>query len=152
MSDRANVYGDQAFAAAAEFLRVDTAANSNEERLAQAKWLANLMDSNFSIPGTPLRFGWDSVLGLFPGVGDVATSAISLMIVHHAWQTKASPLVLSRMLGNVAIDFVIGVIPIVGDFFDFAFKANRKNARLLERHLERRVKKERAGRARSPHV
>lgn len=71
MSDRANVYGDQAFAAA-EFLRVDTAAISDEERLAQAKWLANLMDSNFSIPGTPLRFGWDSVLGLFPGVGDAA--------------------------------------------------------------------------------
>lgn len=47
---------------AAEFLRVDTAGTSNEERLAQAKWLANLMDRNFSIPGTPLRFGWDSVL------------------------------------------------------------------------------------------
>ena len=152
MSDRANVYGDQAFSAAAEVLRVDTAAISHEERLAQAKWLATLMDSNFSIPGTPLRFGWDSVLGLFPGLGDVITSAISLMIVRHAWQTKASPLVLGRMLGNVAIDFVIGLIPIVGDFFDFAFKANRKNARLLERHLERRVEKERARRARLPRV
>jgi len=150
MSDRANVYRDQALNAAAEFLRVDTAAISDEERLTQAKWLANLMDSNFSIPGTPMRFGWDSVLGLFPGVGDVVTSAISLMIVHHAWQTKASPLVLGRMLGNVAIDFVMGLIPIVGDFFDFAFKANRKNARLLERHLERRVEKERASRARLP--
>ena len=151
MSDSANVYGDQAFDPAAAF-RVDTAEISHEERLAQAKWLANLMDSNFSIPGTPLRFGWDSVLGLFPGLGDVITSAISLMIVRHAWQTRASPLVLGRMLGNVAIDFVIGLIPIVGDFFDFAFKANRKNARVLERHLERRVEKERAGRARLPRV
>jgi Domain of unknown function (DUF4112) len=152
MSDRANVYGDQAFRAATQFLRVDNAEISHEERLAQAKWLANLMDSNFSLPGTPLRFGWDSVLGLFPGVGDAITSAISLMIVHHAWQTKASPLTLARMLGNVGVDFVIGAIPIVGDLFDLAFKANRKNARLLERHLERLVEKERASRARLPHV
>jgi len=152
MSDRANVYRDQAFNAAAQFLRVDTDAISHEERLAQAKWLANLMDSNFSIPGTPMRFGWDSVLGLFPGVGDAITSAISLTIVNHAWQTKASPLTIGRMLGNVAVDFVMGAIPIVGDLFDIAFKANRKNARLLERHLERLVEKERAGRVRLPYV
>src|SRR5680860_395492 len=134
MSDRANVYGEELRNAAAGFVRVDTAALSHEERLAQAKWLANLMDSNFSIPGTPVRFGWDSVLGLFPGIGDALTSAISLMIVHHAWQTKASPLVLGSMFANVAVDFVIGAIRIFGDFFDLAFKANRKNARLLERH------------------
>jgi len=152
MSDRANVYRDQAFNAAAQFLRVDTDAISHEERLAQAKWLANLMDSNFSIPGTPMRFGWDSVLGLFPGVGDAITSAISLTIVNHASQTKASPLTIGRMLGNVAVDFVMGAIPIVGDLFDIAFKANRKNARLLERHLERLVEKERAGRVRLPYV
>ena len=152
MSDRANVYRDQAFNAAAQFLRVDTDAISHEERLAQAKWLANLMDSNFSIPGTPMRFGWDSVLGLLPGVGDAITSAISLTIVNHAWQTKASSLTIGRMLGNVAVDFVMGAIPIVGDLFDIAFKANRKNARLLERHLERLVEKERAGRARLPYV
>ena len=148
MNSRANIYGEQAFGAAAQFLRVDADGMSHEERLAQARWLADLMDSNFSIPGTPLRFGWDSVLGLFPGFGDVITSAISLTIVNHAWQTKASPIVLGRMLGNVAIDFVIGAIPIVGDLFDFAFKANRKNARLLERHLEQQVEKERARRAR----
>lgn len=148
MNNKANLYFDTA----AGFLRADGTPMSHEERLAQAKWIADLMDSNFSIPGTPLRFGWDAVLGLFPGIGDALTSAISLTIVNHAWQTKASPLLLGRMIGNVAIDFVIGAIPIVGDFFDLAFKANRKNARLLERHLTRQMEKERAARARLTRV
>ena len=104
----------------------------------------NLMDDNFRIPGTPLRFGWDLVLGLFPGLGDVLTSALSLLIVHHAWQTGASKLTLARMLGNVGVDFVIGAIPLLGDLFDFVWKANRKNALLLEQHLTRQADKARA--------
>ena len=120
------------------FLRDSTAGMSHEERLAQVRWLARLMDDNFRIPGTTLRFGWDSVLGLFPALGDVLTSAIALLIVHHAWQTGASKLTLARMLANVGIDFVAGSVPFLGDLFDFAFKANRRNARLLERHLQRR--------------
>jgi hypothetical protein len=112
---------------------------SHEERLAQVRWLARMMDDSFRIPGTGIRFGWDSVLGFVPGVGDVLTSALSLLIVHHAWQTGASKLTLARMLGNVAADFAVGAIPVVGDLFDFVFKANRRNARLLERHLDRRA-------------
>jgi hypothetical protein len=122
---------------AADYLTGLTAGMSHEQRLAQVKWLATMMDDAFRIPGTPLRFGWDSVLGVFPGFGDVLTSALSLLIVHHAWQTGASKLVLARMLGNVGLDFAIGAIPLFGDLFDFAFKANRKNARLLEQHLNR---------------
>jgi hypothetical protein len=122
---------------AADYLTDLTAGMSHEQRLAQVKWLATMMDDAFRIPGTPLRFGWDSVLGVFPGFGDVLTSALSLLIVHHAWQTGASKLVLARMLGNVGLDFAIGAIPLFGDLFDFAFKANRKNARLLEQHLNR---------------
>jgi hypothetical protein len=61
--------------------------------------------------------------------------------VHHAWQTGASTFTLARMVGNVAADFLIGSIPFVGDLFDVAFKANRKNARLLELHLKRRNNK-----------
>jgi hypothetical protein len=125
------------------FVQSLTANMSHADRLAQAKWLAQMMDSNFRIPGTPLRFGWDSVLGLFPGVGDVLTSAISLLILHHAWETKAPAHVLARMMGNVAIDFVLGIVPVVGDLFDFVFKANRKNALLLERHLTRQAEKQR---------
>jgi hypothetical protein len=123
---------------AADYLTGLTAGMSHEQRLAQVKWLATMMDDAFRIPGTPLRFGWDSVLGFFPGFGDVLTGALSLLIVHHAWQTGASKLVLARMLGNVGLDFTIGAIPLFGDLFDFAFKANRKNARLLEQHLNRR--------------
>ena len=121
--------------ASTDCLRDLTAGMSHEERLAQVKWLAGMMDDRFGVPGTKLRFGMDSVLGLFPGLGDLLTSAIALLIVHHAWQTGASKLMLTRMLGNVGVDFVVGAIPFVGDLFDFVFKANRKNARLLEEHL-----------------
>jgi hypothetical protein len=123
---------------AAEFLSGLTSRMSHEERLAQVRWLASLMDDRFAVPGTKLRFGWDSILGLFPGLGDVLTSLISLLIVHHAWQTGASRFTIARMVGNVGIDFLVGAIPFVGDLFDFAFKANRRNARLLERHLKTR--------------
>jgi hypothetical protein len=123
----------------ADYLRDYTAGMSHEQRLAQVKWLANLMDDAFCIPGTPVRFGWDSVLGLFPGLGDVLTSAPSLLIVHYAWQTGASKVTLARMLGNVGVDFVIGAIPFLGDMFDFVWKANRKNAQLLEQRLHRQT-------------
>jgi hypothetical protein len=125
--------------AVSDLIRDYTAGMSHAERLAQVRWLARLMDDNFAIPGTGLRFGWDSVLGLFPGLGDVLTSAISLLIVHHAWQTGASKLTLARMLGNVGVDFVVGAVPFIGDLFDFAFKANRRNARLLEQHLHKQA-------------
>jgi hypothetical protein len=121
------------------FVRDLGAGMSHEERLAQVRWLARMMDDSFRIPGTGLRFGWDSVLGFVPGFGDVLTSALALVIVHHAWQTGASKLTLARMLGNVAADFAIGAVPVLGDLFDFAFKANRRNARLLEQHLNRRA-------------
>jgi uncharacterized protein DUF4112 len=127
--------------AALEFLRDITSGMSHEERLVQVRWLARLMDDNFRIPGTTFRFGWDSVLGLFPGLGDVLTGAVSLLIVHHAWQTGAPKLTLARMLANVGIDFVAGAVPFLGDLFDFAFKANRRNARLLEQHLHKKGNK-----------
>jgi hypothetical protein len=57
--------------------------------------------------------------------------------VHHAWQTGASPLTLARMLGNIGIDFLVGSVPLMGDAFDVVWKANRKNARLLEKHLHK---------------
>jgi hypothetical protein len=62
--------------------------------------------------------------------------AFALLIVRHAWQTGASRLTLTRMFGNLAADFAIGAIPLIGNLFNFAFEANRRNARLLERHLD----------------
>jgi Domain of unknown function (DUF4112) len=113
---------------------------SHEERLAQVQWLARMLDDRFAVPGTRIRFGWEAILGLFPGLGDALTSVLLLLIVHHAWQTGVKPFTLARMLGNVAADFLIGAVPFVGDLFDVAFKANRRNARLLEQHLTRQSK------------
>jgi hypothetical protein len=135
---------------ALEFLSGLGARMSHEERLAQVNWLASLMDDRFAVPGTPLRFGLDSIIGLFPGLGDVLTSAISLLIVHHAWQTGASRFTIARMLGNVGIDFLVGAVPFLGDVFDVVWKANRKNAHLLEQHLRRQTERERASRFSRP--
>jgi hypothetical protein len=131
-----------------EFIRDLTAGMSDEDRLTQVRWLARMMDDRFGVPGTKLRFGLDSVLGLFPGLGDVLTSAIALLIVHHAWQAGASKLALARMIGNVGLDFLVGSVPFIGDLFDFVFKANRKNQKLLERHLNRHMEKEKSVRRR----
>ena len=128
-------------AASAAYLRSLGSSMTHADRLAQVRWLAGKLDDNFTIPGTRLRFGWDSLLGFVPGVGDAAASALALVIVHHAWQTGASKFTLARMLGNVAADFAIGAVPLVGDLFDFAFKANRRNLRLLEQHFDRTAKR-----------
>ena len=123
---------------AAEFWRDYSKGLTHEQRLAQVRFIARMMDDQFRVPGTNLRFGLDFLLGLFPGLGDAVTSVISLLIVHHAWQSGASKLTLARMLGNVGIDFLVGSVPLFGDLFDLAWKANRKNARLLEAHLNSR--------------
>ena len=81
-----------------------------------------MMDDQFRVPGTRLRFGLDLMLGLFPGLGDVVTSAISLLIVHHAWPSGAPKSVLARMLGNVGVDFLIGSVPLVGDLVGFCLE------------------------------
>jgi hypothetical protein len=135
---RAWAYGGGAGKSAAEFWRDYINGLTHEQRLAQVRFIARMMDDQFRVPGTNMRFGLDFLLGLFPGLGDAVTSVISLLIVHHAWQSGASKLTLARMLGNVGVDFLIGSVPLFGDFFDFAWKANRENARLLEAHLNER--------------
>jgi len=135
---RAWAYGGASSKSAAEFWRDYSKGLTHEQRLAQVRFIARMMDDQFRAPGTNLRFGLDFLLGLFPGLGDAATSIISLLIVHHAWAAGASKLTLARMLGNVGIDFLVGSVPLFGDVFDFAWKANGKNARLLEAHLNSR--------------
>ena len=95
------------------------------------------MDEQFQIPRTRLRFGWDAIIGIIPGVGDVLTSAASLVIVHHAWRLGTPSPLLARMLGNIGIDLILGIVPVAGDALDLAWKANRKNVRLLERYSPR---------------
>lgn len=97
--------------------------------------LARLLDAAVRVPGTNLRFGLDAVLGLVPGVGDLAGAAASGYIVLAAARLGAPAAVLLRMLLNAAIDAVVGTVPLLGDLFDFGWRANTRNVALLERHL-----------------
>jgi hypothetical protein len=94
------------------------------------------LDELFRIPGTKIRFGLDSVLGLLPAGGDLAGGVLSGWILIAAVRSGAPPSVLLRMGGNVLLDMAIGTIPVLGDVFDVGWKANRRNADLLERHVD----------------
>ena len=107
------------------------------ERIARIDRLATLLDTRFAIPFTKFRFGADSLIGLAPGVGDAVTTALALYIVYEAHRLGAPKTVLARMLGNVAIDGMVGIVPVAGDVFDVMFRANRRNVRILREHLER---------------
>ena len=112
--------------------------SSRRERIARLDALADLLDTAFLIPGTNIRFGLDALIGLMPGIGDVISSALSMWIVYEAHQLGARPHVIARMLGNVALDGVVGAVPLLGDAFDVAWRANRRNLRILREHLARR--------------
>jgi hypothetical protein len=129
---RASRINDLSFDIAAGFGGADL---TRAQRVARIDALATLMDTAFLVPGTNIRFGFDALLGLVPGIGDVITTAMSLYIVKEARALGAPRWIVARMLGNVALDGVVGVIPLVGDLFDVAFRANRKNLALLQKHL-----------------
>ena len=114
--------------------------------LAVVRGLAKVLDSAFTIPGTKARVGLDSILGLIPGVGDLGAAAIGGYIILAASKLGVPAVVLWRMLLNLAIDAVFGLVPFAGDLFDVAFKANTKNAALLERALADPVGTRRASR------
>lgn len=97
--------------------------------------LSRVLDSAVGVPGTRIRFGLDAVLGLVPGVGDVVGAAAAGYIVLAAARLGAPASLLVRMLLNVAIDTVVGAVPLLGDLFDFGFRSNLRNVALLERHL-----------------
>jgi uncharacterized protein DUF4112 len=108
-----------------------------EAAMARVALVARVMDALFVIPGTGIRLGFDAILGLVPVAGDLIAQAISTYIIWEAHQLGVSKLTLMRMFGNTLIDTVVGSIPIAGDAFDVVFRANLKNLRLLQRHLER---------------
>lgn len=110
---------------------------SRGARIERIDALATLLDTAFVMPGTGIRFGLDGLIGLFPVMGDAITTALSLFIVHEAYQLGAPGHVILRMLGNVAVDGVFGAVPLVGDAFDVLWRANRRNVRLLREWLER---------------
>ncbi|MBC7381464.1 MAG: DUF4112 domain-containing protein [Bacteroidia bacterium] len=96
--------------------------------------LAKLMDSQFKIPGTSIRFGLDAVMGLIPGLGDISTFLVSVYILLMLAKKGASGFLLARMTLNIVLDTIIGSIPVIGDVFDIAFKSNQRNLKLMREH------------------
>jgi hypothetical protein len=105
--------------------------NAQPPALRNMESMAKLMDSQFTIPGTNIKFGLDALIGLVPGAGDFATFLISGYMLTILAQNGASGFVLARMGLNVLIDSLFGAVPILGDIFDVAFKANQRNMKLM---------------------
>jgi len=114
--------------------------------LARARTLARLLDSAAKVPGTGIRFGADAVLGLIPGLGDVAGAALAGYLVILAQRLGAPRAVVLRMLTNVAIDTIVGTVPLAGDLFDVAYKSNLRNVALLEQAVQKPTETKRASR------
>jgi len=111
----------------------------SSDPLARARTLARLLDSAAKVPGTGIRFGADAILGLIPGLGDVAGAALAGYLVLLAQRLGAPRAVVLRMLANVAVDTIGGTVPVIGDLFDVAFKSNMRNVALLEQAVQQPV-------------
>lgn len=120
-----------------------------EDELDRLDRLATLMDSALRIPLVGTRIGLDGILGLVPGIGDLLAALPAAWIIVRAQRLGADTDVLLRMAGNWAIDWVVGLVPLIGDIFDIGFKANRRNVALLRRHFADRPPHAK-GAARSP--
>jgi hypothetical protein len=97
------------------------------------RW-AVLLDSAFRIPGTNIRFGLDPLVGFFPGLGDLASPIFTVALLLEGARRRLPPVVLVRMVLNATIDMLLGLLPLLGDLADVAWKANLRNLALLERH------------------
>jgi hypothetical protein len=99
--------------------------------------MESLLEGLFVIPGTNRRVGLDSLVGLVPVVGDLATAAMGAWMVWEARNLGMSKWQLTRMAANVGFDTLIGAVPFAGDVFDFFYKSNSKNLRIIRKHLDR---------------
>ncbi len=113
------------------------------ERLRRVGWL---LDNSMPIPGTSYRLGIDQLIGLVPGIGDLIGGFLSLYIIVESWRLGAPRGLLARMGWNVAVDTLVGEIPILGDLFDIGFKANLRNLALLDGYAQRPVEVRRTSR------
>jgi hypothetical protein len=121
--------------------RIDRGAVHQTDRLWFARFLADLLDQRFTIPGTSIRIGLDPILGLIPGIGDLLANLTGSMILILAAQLGLPKVVLARMGINIAANAVIGAIPIFGDIISIWFRSNVRNVELLERYLGRPSKR-----------
>ncbi|HVG30422.1 MAG TPA: DUF4112 domain-containing protein [Pyrinomonadaceae bacterium] len=116
--------------AAAKAVRQKSSPAEVEQSLDQ---LSRWMDGLFRVPGTGWRFGLDAIVGLIPGVGDTLTTVVSFYILAAGVRYRVPKVTLLRMGANLAVDYVVGAIPLVGDLFDVAWKSNQMNVELLRR-------------------
>jgi hypothetical protein len=114
------------------------------DRVANVRALVRLLDSAVRVPGTSFRVGLDAVLGLVPGVGDVAGAALSSIVVLAAARQGVGLPVLLRMVLNVGVDMLVGAVPLVGDLFDAGWRANTRNLALMDRALAAPVRTRRS--------
>ena len=103
--------------------------------LERLRMIARLFDQAFAIPGTKWRFGLDALFGLVPGLGDIAGALVAVYALRVARTLGAPQVIQLHMLSNIALDAVIGTVPVLGDLFDFAFKAQTRNLALLDAYL-----------------
>lgn len=106
-------------------------------KLERLRYLSNLWDNALGVPGTKLRVGIESIVGLLPVGGDLIGLLLSCYILFDAIQFDLPKTILLRMVANIIIDAIVGVVPFFGDLFDTAWKANTRNVDLLEAHLHR---------------
>jgi hypothetical protein len=99
--------------------------------------LATVFDTAFILPGTNVRFGVESILRLVPGIGDAIASTLSCYLLYEAHRLGVPRLLLARMAANVALEGLVGAVPLAGDAFDVFFRANRRNVALLRKHFAR---------------
>jgi len=111
------------------------ARNNDAEARRRLQRLAHVLDNAVRLPGG-YRVGVDGAIGLIPGIGDLAGAALSSYIVAEAHRLGAPLIVVLRMLLNVLVETAVGAIPVIGDLFDFVWKANHRNVCLLEQHLD----------------
>lgn len=99
--------------------------------------MERMLEGLIAIPGLNRRIGLDSIVGLVPVIGDIVTAAMGAWLVWEARNLGMSKLQMIRMAGNIGVDSLIGAVPVVGDVFDFAFRSNTRNLKIIKRHLDR---------------
>jgi hypothetical protein len=117
-------------------VRVSRVDDDLEADLEKVRRLAKLLDAQFEIGG--VKYGWDAIVGLVPVVGDLVMALVGVYPIIIARKHKVGRVVQTRMAMNLLLDWAVGEIPLLGDAFDVAFKANLKNAKLLESAVKKR--------------
>jgi hypothetical protein len=111
------------------------ASTSRQRSLQRVRTLSYWLDNAIAVPGTGFRFGLDPIIGLLPGGGDTLTGLLSAYVLWEAAMMGLPRSTMLRMAGNVLLEVIVGTVPVIGDLFDFGWKANARNVRLLEKRL-----------------